>query len=74
MVEGTPGFIRKCPIVGGKIIFCARHEHAETLFQVCCYLRNFLANLRVAHPGDEKLIHQIVLPYITNAVNRASSE
>ena len=74
MVEGTHGFICKCVVARGKITFCARHAQAETLFQVCCYLRNFLGNLQVSRPGDEKLIREIILPYITEAIDRASKD
>jgi hypothetical protein len=74
MVEGTPGFICKCMVVHGKIQFCARHPHAETLFQVCWYVRNFLISLQVARLADEKLIRKIILPYITDAIDRASKD
>jgi hypothetical protein len=41
---------------------------------VCWYVRNFLISLQVARLADEKLIRKIILPYITDAIDRASKD
>ena len=64
--------MRDCP--RKDHILSARHAHAETLFQVCCYIRNSLGGLQVARPGGEKLIRKIILAYITEAIDRASKD
>ena len=72
-MDATPPFLCQCRIVDEKIAFCHLHREAETLFEVCCYLGDFLKTVKVVRPEDEKLIQTIILPYVRDAIDRASN-
>jgi hypothetical protein len=55
-----------------KIAFCPLHQEAETLLEVCSYLWNFLQTVKVARPGDEELIQEVILPYVREAIDPAA--
>ena len=74
MVEATPAFICRCKIVQKKIVFCTLHKQAETLLAVCGYLRNFIRDVKLGETKDEIFVREIVLPYLTSAIDAATKK
>jgi len=74
MVDFRPPFIRRCKIVQNKIVFCTLHKQAETLLAVCDYLQKFIRDVKLGETKDEIFVREIVLPYLSSAINAATKE
>lgn len=73
-VAAIPPIKCYCTIVQDKIVFCPLHREAETMLAMCEYLRKFLASVRVADPGDENLIRDVILPCVDGAIAAATAK
>jgi hypothetical protein len=49
-------------------------EHAQTLLGVCDYLRSFLQTVKVAEPTVQNVIREMILPYVRDAIDRATKQ
>ena len=74
MVEATPSIICGCKIVKNKIVFCPLHESAGRLLATCDHLRKFLSGLHVAEVKDEKMIQEVILPYLDRQIAAAEKK
>jgi hypothetical protein len=72
LMEPSPLSRCHCTIVDETILFCALHNHAETLLEACQYVRKFMATLKAARSEDQNFIQELVLPYLENAISAAS--
>ena len=70
MVEFRPAFICR----QNKIVFCTLHKQAETLLAVCDYLQKFIRDVKLGETKDEIFVREIVLPYLSSAINAATKE
>jgi hypothetical protein len=71
MVEPQPLKVCRCRIVKNRIVFCALHDNAGRLLTTCDHLRKFLSGLKVAEEKDEKMIRQVILPYLDRQIAAA---
>ena len=74
MVESTSFFNCRCKIVGGKIVFCNIHAHAEMLLETCRYARDFLKTISLDNEKDANMLREIVMPYIERHIAAAEKE
>lgn len=74
MVESTSYFYCRCTIVGGKIVFCNVHAHAEMLLETCRYARDFLKTLIPAEEKDNNMLREIVMPYLERQIAAAEKK
>ena len=74
MVEATPSTVCGCKIVKNKILFCPLHESAGRLLATCDHLRKFLSGLHVAEVKDQKMLQEVILPYLDSQIAAAEKK
>jgi hypothetical protein len=56
----------------GKIEFGSLHKRGENLLLVAEHVRDFLKKTKMADEADENRLRRVILPYVEDAIAKAS--